>query len=369
MNYVPRLTSDGMRNNPWWYSSGNALYRIGYGLPNCTCYCYGRYAEIRNGFANLPASNAGKWYASATSFQRGQTPKLGSIICYHDPRGRYAGHVAVVEAINIVNGITKITTSNSAYKGTYFWTETVSSDNGYLANWASNKGYVVQGFIYNDAVDDETIPTTGVEWNAKATGGYSFDSDEAKENATMMYRVLGNLGWTLQAICGLLGNVAVESSYNPWRWENDEVLSSTDQSIIETSTSHGYGLVQFTPAGKYISSSDAQLSQYYAPNFSDRPGNPNDGTSQLEFINSHADYISTHDYPISYSDYKTSVLSADYLAEVWFYNYERAASSSSLATRKQMALKWYDYLIKVDPYDGEKSKSNKMPLFMYMKWW
>ena len=38
--YVPRLTSAGMRGNPYWYSR-NPLYLAGYGLPNCTCYAWG----------------------------------------------------------------------------------------------------------------------------------------------------------------------------------------------------------------------------------------------------------------------------------------------------------------------------------------
>ena len=45
MSYTPRLTSEGMLNNFHWYS-GNPFYRAGYGLPNCTCYAFGRFWEI-----------------------------------------------------------------------------------------------------------------------------------------------------------------------------------------------------------------------------------------------------------------------------------------------------------------------------------
>lgn len=38
--FVPRLTSDGMQGNPYWYSR-NPFYLAGYGLPNCTCYAFG----------------------------------------------------------------------------------------------------------------------------------------------------------------------------------------------------------------------------------------------------------------------------------------------------------------------------------------
>ena len=155
MSFTPRLSSSGMSGNPWWYSSGNKLYASGYGLPNCTCYAYGRYAEIRGAFAPLPTRNAGYWYDLATRFQRGGTPALGSIICYYDPTGNRAGHVAVVEVIHS-NG--DITTSNSAWKGTYFWTERVTQASGYRANWARRAGYVVKGFIYNDEYDTTEPP-------------------------------------------------------------------------------------------------------------------------------------------------------------------------------------------------------------------
>ena len=38
--FEPRLTSAGMRGNPYWYSR-NPFYQAGYGLPNCTCYAWG----------------------------------------------------------------------------------------------------------------------------------------------------------------------------------------------------------------------------------------------------------------------------------------------------------------------------------------
>lgn len=156
MAFTPRLTSNGMQNNPWWYSNGNVFYASGYGLPNCTCYAYGRYAEIRNGFANLPTGNGGDWYDAATSFQRGQIPQLGSVICYTSRSGQYDGHVAIVE---VINDDGSIVTSNSAYGGTYFWTARVYPENGYLESWMSTqRDYYCQGFIYNDSVDPPSPP-------------------------------------------------------------------------------------------------------------------------------------------------------------------------------------------------------------------
>ena len=150
MPFTPRLNSSGMVDNPWWYSSGNVFWAAGYGLPNCTCYAYGRYAEVRNAFAALPTGDAGDWYDAATGFQRGSEPQLGSVICYTSPSELWDGHVAIVE---VINGDGTIVTSNSAYGGAYFWTATVDVNDGYLEAWMKppSRDYVCQGFIYNDS--------------------------------------------------------------------------------------------------------------------------------------------------------------------------------------------------------------------------
>lgn len=142
MAFTPRLTPSGMLNNPWWYSNGNPFYASGYGLPNCTCYAYGRYAEIRNGFAALPISDGGQWWGDvSTAFQKGQVPQLGAVACWEDPNGG-AGHVAIVEELR-ANG--DITTSNSAWQSTYFYLENLTASSNYQYS-----NYRFQGFIYMD---------------------------------------------------------------------------------------------------------------------------------------------------------------------------------------------------------------------------
>ena len=58
-----------MQGNPWWYSNDNIFYAAGYGLPNCTCYSYGRYAEARGDWADLPSGNGGDWYDAAQIYR------------------------------------------------------------------------------------------------------------------------------------------------------------------------------------------------------------------------------------------------------------------------------------------------------------
>lgn len=179
MAFVPRLSTTSptdMSNNPWWYSTAinpylgwyNRFNNSGYGLPNCTCYAYGRYAEIQNGWdeSMLPRGDAGTWWGQATdpnsSFyigagNFGQEPQLGAVFCWYNPsEPDVGGHVAIVEAIhyNADNTVNYISTSNSAYNGTYFWVEEYiyryNSDypnDPYHINYHSN-AYRTQGFLY-----------------------------------------------------------------------------------------------------------------------------------------------------------------------------------------------------------------------------
>lgn len=160
MAFVPRLstlTPTDMTNNPWWYSSGNKYYASGYGLPNCTCYCYGRVGEYLGAFdTRVPNGDGGQWYPNAVAAGElpvGGEPALGAIACWYDPGGYYAGHVAIVEDIQD-NGNTLIL-SNSGWVRPIppsdpfnFWTATVTRDYNYTETWARARGYVLQGFIY-----------------------------------------------------------------------------------------------------------------------------------------------------------------------------------------------------------------------------
>lgn len=116
-------------------------YATGSCLPNCTGYAYGRFMECQGVHeCNLSRGNAENWYGHNDGYERGQTPKLGSIICWSDSAGD--GHVAVVEIV-YKNG--DIMTSNSAYNGSYFYTKKLKKSNNYYMG----STYSFQGFIYN----------------------------------------------------------------------------------------------------------------------------------------------------------------------------------------------------------------------------
>lgn len=142
--FVPRLTSDGIQGNPYWYDY-NPFAQAGFPLPNCTAYCWGRWYEIQGQYPELPLGNANTWWKDALNMGKktGQTPKLGAIIVtwYSD-----GGHVAIVEQINSDGSIV---TSNSGWPDDFFWIETLYPSNGYIASWMPEEAYF-QGFIYLD---------------------------------------------------------------------------------------------------------------------------------------------------------------------------------------------------------------------------
>lgn len=158
--YQPRLNSNGMQGSKYWYTQYNIYFATGYGMPNCTCYAFGRFWEINGHFGydskipKLPNANGEDWWSRTYAYEKGSTPKVGSIICFRNTSGFGAGHVAVVEEVRN-NGV--IVTSNSSWQGKYFYTETLSPDsNGYYYHAGSNYTYRSQGFIYNPYVGQPT---------------------------------------------------------------------------------------------------------------------------------------------------------------------------------------------------------------------
>lgn len=216
-----------------------------------------------------------------------------------------------------------------------------------------------------DSYNGQVLPDA--KWHNKIRGAFTRESQEAFENAIMAFKKLSALGWSVNAISAVWGNIGSEGGYNPWRWESDSVLASTDTGLIASSTVHGYGLVQFTPSGKYINATAAKSFFGYGPNFSDVVGNQNDGDAQLEYIDGYADYYPTAAYPISIGQFKTSDYPPEYLARAWLYNYERPANpGATVASREADARYWYDILSQYDP-NAPITKKDTFKIMFYLK--
>lgn len=131
-------------------------------------------------------------------------------------------------------------------------------------------------------------------WYAKPRYGYSVGSTEGTANATEIASYLASKEYTLESICAILGNIGGEGGLNPWSWEGQYIptVSEFQNWTTEEAKTHGYGLVGFTPANRYINSqNESELFDYgYAPNFADAPGEPEDGMAQTVFFESEIEY-------------------------------------------------------------------------------
>lgn len=121
-----------------YYTNKNIYYNCGYGMPNCTCYAYGRVYEMLGKEPNLCHYDAGEWYDYNKKngyYSYGKTPKVGAVACWTNGN---SGHVAIVEAI-VDN---KIIMSQSAYGYLNFYLSVEDYDN------PGQSGWTFQGYIY-----------------------------------------------------------------------------------------------------------------------------------------------------------------------------------------------------------------------------
>jgi Membrane proteins related to metalloendopeptidases len=149
--------------------------------------------------------------------------------------------------------------------------------------------------------------------------------EEMTVNANYILNYLTAKGWTKNSVCGMLGNMETESTINPGLWQNRD----------EWNTSLGFGLVQWTPATKYINW--ANSNNYEITNI--------DGQlTRLDYeIDNKIQWIATSSYPMSFQEFKTSTESPEYLAQAFLRNYERPANQNQ-PNRSTQARYWFDNL-------------------------
>lgn len=147
-------------------------------------------------------------------------------------------------------------------------------------------------------------------------------NDQSMNNAQIVANHLIASGWTSNAISALCGNMAHESSINPDIWEYG----------YNHSLNRGYGLVQWTPASKYIDWANASGLAW------------DNGDSQLSRIDwekqNGEQWITKSAYPLTFDQFAVSTQDPQYLTEVFMNNYERPnayAGAMSLPARKSFA--------------------------------
>lgn len=156
-------------------------------------------------------------------------------------------------------------------------------------------------------------------------GNRYLTESEMQNNALEIKAYLVSKGWSPNAIAGMLGNMETESTINPGIWQN----------LDSGNTSLGYGLVQWTPSTNYT---NWATSNGYAID---------DGTAQLKWIDevttTVGQWIPTDSYDFSFSTFKTSTETPEYLASAFLKNFERAGVEKE-SLRREQARKWYNYI-------------------------
>lgn len=223
-------------------------------------------------------------------------------------------------------------------------------------------------------------------WHAKATGPYTHLSQEATDNAQEIATILiDEFGWTLEAAAGAIGNMYKEVQLNPWRWESNHLL--TKQQAIDGyvppgwNYSPGYGLIGWTPARKYqinnastsggviwFPNYDQESYPGYGPNWSDVPGNVNDGAAQVRLLATAMSRGSGniwihHSGHVSASEYIQINTTPEYAAQEFWYGAENSAGPESIPERQGYARDYYDWLVE---HGYHPSGGNLFQLMMFI---
>lgn len=402
--FIPREDRDSptpIWQNPLWYNYNlNPYATSALGLPNCTCYAWGRYREV---CGNIPeglckyspyvgrTADGCDWvrYTDSKSLTISKTvPVLGAIACWSNA-SHSKGHVANVEYI-YPNGDIRISESGYVQRplyqdprnySTYFWVETCSKDgygaNQFMSGWMTDPDhlYHFEGFIY-----PTVTPPTVYEWVYRIGVLAGLSLSEQQNNALIIYSVLTNKGWSLNAIAGALGNMTNESTLNP---ANCEISVPSGSGIDHAG---GLGLIQWTDYPPYSGALNPILwyadhvgEDWYNGNIqldmlhlADDPVIQKCGTNEMRFgwllpsgypkSMSWQDYISTDETP--------EEAAYDFFCGIEMHGYP--GEINKMEERQAHAVEWYNFLLgqpiipTPDP-DYQPALAKKMKPWMMVK--
>ena len=153
-------------------------------------------------------------------------------------------------------------------------------------------------------------------------------SDAQIFNMNKVYDYFINKGWTPNAIAGMLGNMMVESTVNPWLFQNHSLDWSDVSGIL--SDNGGMGLTQWTPCRKYYSWALASnLDPESGTTMCDRIKYEEDNNLQWSMDN-----YGQH----TWEDFVTSTETPEILARVFLWAYERPQSPD--LSQRQANARW-----------------------------
>lgn len=186
-------------------------------------------------------------------------------------------------------------------------------------------------------------------WIVKIGIDPSMTQTELENNATEFYGYFNSKGFTIESICGMLGNLQQESKINPGCKEKG---------------GNGWGLIQWTPHTNLTDYANAQGSDWAT-------GEIQTQLMWEEIINGYGgQWLPKPELGYSYTGDEFSKLTDVFEAcKAYLYERERAGAQA-LSKRLTCASNWYEYLTGVTPPTPPESptptptKRKSMPVWM-----
>ena len=156
-----------------------------------------------------------------------------------------------------------------------------------------------------------------------------YDPEQVQiDNMNLVYNFFISQGWTPNAIAGMLGNMMVESTVNPWLFQHHSLSWDNPSAIL--ADNGGMGLTQWTPCRKYYQwAIDSGLDP--------QSGNTMCERIEYERINNlqwSLDNYGRH----TWEQFVSSEESPEILARVFLWAYERPASPD--VSQRQANARW-----------------------------
>lgn len=204
-------------------------------------------------------------------------------------------------------------------------------------------------------------------WLSYYGNGYTaqgWSRAQKAQNVDVIASYFNSIGWTINAIAAMVGNMEAESYINPGQWEHGHPVE-------QIPAHYGYGLVQWTPWTKYTDWAGADFRTNY--------------DKQLYRIKYELDWdIATPNtgqwyirdgYNLSFNEFAHAtedVAGIQWLAMCFFRDYENGRGGET--ARQNNAVYWYQYLQQHPPGpwvpDDEEGSSKKFKIMFYLKpWW
>ena len=237
------------------------------------------------------------------------------------------GHTEMVYTGGTGSGITM-----GAHTSGYAFARQVS-----INDYRTTSGYYAK--LYRDPTQTVAV----YKWHQ--SNAYLTDyGDDMTANAFMIYQFFSALGFTNEAIAGLLGNIQQESTINPGIWQN------------LTPGTGGYGLVQWTPSSNYFN---------YAASEGVDTNNPDEnGSCQCRLINdceNAGQWLpdTIHGYTYTWAQF-SQLTDYEEATKAFCWEYERPGNPD-MARRIGYAEHWYN-LFNTGEWQG--NPGNPDPVFI-----